>query len=101
MSVECDNCNEDGLVCECENEKDLFERVCEIESTLNRLTFVIEEIREQVSEKSYRSKVERTNTLIRNLQDLDEKVNDNMNRLNQMLLKLKANVAVALGNLAQ
>lgn len=72
----------------------------EIADMLNQLQFVVEEIREKVSTEDYQRKIKTTNAMIQILNDLDEKVTDNMNRLNQMLLKLKGVVSVALGNLS-
>lgn len=96
MSGECDNCNEHCLDCECEEEIPTLQ---DIAAMLNRLQFAVEEIREKVSTEEYQRKVKTVNTMIKTLNDLDEKVTDNMNRLNQMLLKLKGTVALALGNL--
>ncbi len=77
------------------------ERLDVIEATLNRLMLIVEDIREKVSTEKYERKIKTTNTMIKTLNDLDEKVTDNMNRLNEMLKRLKGIVAVALGNLAQ
>lgn len=92
-----------------ENEEKInpFDRLEDIEATLNRLTFIVEEIREnveeireKVDEKSFRKKIETANRLIKTSEDLDQKVTENMKRLNDMLLKLKGCVAVAIGNMS-
>lgn len=84
-----------------EDERNIEQRLSAIEDTLDRLTFVIEEIRESVSTEDYERKIKTTNSMIQNLNDLDEKVTDNLNRLNEMLKKLKGVVGIAIGNLAQ
>lgn len=83
------------------NEDEKIPTLQEIAAMLNRLQFVVEEIREKVTTEEYQRKIKTTNRIIQQLNDLDEKVSDNMNRLNDLLLKLKGVVAVALGNLAK
>ena len=91
MSDECDDCNEHCLDYECE----------EIEPSLREILDKLNIIKGFVSEDSFQRKIKTTNKMIQSLTDLDEKVTDNLNRLNEMLKKLKGVVAVALGNLSQ
>ncbi len=90
MSGECDDCNEHCLDCECEEKESSLDEIIE---KLDALQNDVDKIMGLVNEDTFEKK-------IKTLNDLNEKVTDNMNRLNEMLKKLKGVVAVAIGNLA-
>lgn len=94
---ECNICVQEEENCECS----IFDRIQSLEDQFVFIQSLLIEIKNSVSEEEFQRKIKTTNTMIQTLVDLDEKVTDNMNRLNEMLKKLKGVVAVALGNLAQ
>lgn len=68
-----------------DDETDLFEKIKDLENVLNQHTFQLDEIRSHLSLAEKRKSI---------LLSLEEKVDDNMKRLNAMMLELKGIVAI-------
>lgn len=68
-----------------DDDRDIFDRADMIESVLNQHTFQLDEIRSSLQCAEKRKSI---------LLNLEEKTDDNMKRLNQMMLELKALVAI-------
>ena len=68
-----------------DDDRDIFDRADMIESVLNQHTFQLDEIRSSLQFAEKRKSI---------LLTLEEKTDENMKRLNQMMLELKALVAM-------